>query len=115
MITIYGIKTCDTVRKALKWADENGLNSQFNDFRKDPVSNELIRKWDNAVGRDVLVNKKGTTYRKLSDEEKRLLEGEGAFDLLAQQPTLMKRPVFESGDKIVVGFKEEQQQAVLEF
>ncbi len=115
MITIYGIKTCDTVRKALKWAESEGLEHEFHDFRKDPVSPGLVEKWDRAVGRDILVNKKGTTYRKLSDAEKEQLTKSGAFKLMADQPTIMKRPVFQQGDKVVVGFKDEQKSTVLEF
>lgn len=115
MITIYGIKTCDTVRKALKWAQSEGLEHEFHDFRKDPVSPDMIESWDRAVGRDILVNKKGTTYRKLSDAEKEQLTRNDAFQLLADQPTIMKRPVFQLGDQVVVGFKDEQKVAVLGF
>ncbi|WP_169568885.1 Spx/MgsR family RNA polymerase-binding regulatory protein [Sneathiella limimaris] len=115
MITIYGIKTCDTVRKALKWAEAEGLDFQFHDFRKDPVSEDQIKKWDQAVGRDVLINKKGATYRKLSEEDKAALEGDAPYKLLRDQPTIMKRPVFEQGEDVVVGFKAPEQEAVLAF
>lgn len=112
MFTIYGIKSCDTVRKAVKWAEAQNIEFTFHDFRKDPVSIELIKEWDAAVGRDVLVNKKGTTYRNLSDAEKEILQGPTPFELLRSQPTIMKRPVFHSKDTVVVGFKPEQQDAI---
>ena len=110
VLTIYGIKTCDTVRKAVKWAEAQNIEFLFHDFRKSPVSIELIKEWDDAVGREVLVNKKGTTYRKLSDAQKDALQGTSPFDLLQSQPTIMKRPVFHQGDTVVVGFAQEQKE-----
>ncbi|MCG8493918.1 MAG: arsenate reductase [Sneathiellales bacterium] len=114
MITIYGIKNCDTVRKALKWAEEQGIESRFHDFRKDPVDAEMVQSWMEAVGKDILINKRGTTYRKLDEAGKQTLEGEGAYALLAEQPTLMKRPVFDLGEAYIVGFKDAEKKAVLD-
>lgn len=113
MIKIYGIKNCDTVRKALKWADEQGLEFQFYDFKKVEISSENVEQWMEAAGKDILINKRGTTYRKLSDGEKEFLESDKAVELLVQQPTLMKRPVFDIGGKIIVGFKESEKEDVL--
>ena len=104
MITIYGIKNCDTVKKALKWADEQGLEYQFFDFRKSPLSEDTVTKWLEAVGHSVLVNKRGTTYRKLEEQDKGLLEGIDAIPLLTANPTLMKRPIFDLGGDYLVGF-----------
>ncbi len=112
MITIYGIRNCDTVKKALKWSEEEGIEHQFHDFRKTPLAPETISHWLGKIGRDVLINKRGTTYRKLDDEGKEQLEGEDAAALLAEQPTLMKRPIFDLGDRYVVGFKEPEKEAV---
>lgn len=114
MITIYGIKNCDTVRKALKWAEEQGIESRFHDFRKEPVSTDRVQDWMNAVGQDILINKRGTTYRKLDDAGKETLEGDGACSLLAEQPTLMKRPVFDLDGSYVVGFKDAEKKAILD-
>jgi len=113
MIAIYGIRNCDTVRKALKWAEEQGIEFSFHDFRKNPVSEEVVERWNNAVGRDKLVNKRGTTYRKLNDDQKVALEGAAPYNFLANEPTLMKRPVFEVGDAVLVGFTETEKSALL--
>ena len=113
MIKVYGIKNCDTVRKALKWLEENNVNFEFQDFRKDPVEVGEIQRWDEAVGRDKLVNKRGTTYRKLTDSEKSVLEGDAPYGMLSENPTLMKRPVFDDGAGVMVGFTETEKQALL--
>jgi len=114
VITIYGIKNCDTVRKALKWVEEQGIESQFHDFRKDPVGADQVKSWMDAVGPEVLINKRGATYRKLEDAEKERLEGEGVCALLSEQPTLMKRPVFDLDGSYVVGFKDAEKKAILD-
>ena len=114
MLKVYGIKNCDTVRKALKWLDENHINHEFQDFRKDPVSEENVKAWDEAVGRAKLVNKRGTTYRKLEGAEKEILEGETPYLALRENPTLMKRPIFDDGARILVGFTDAEKQALLE-
>lgn len=113
MITIYGIKNCDTVKKALKWAADNNLEFQFHDFRKSPLSDDTVARWLAATGAETLINKRGTTYRKLDDAKKETLEGENAVPLLVELPTLMKRPIFEVGGEYIVGFKEPQKEAVL--
>ncbi|WP_219821695.1 Spx/MgsR family RNA polymerase-binding regulatory protein [Sneathiella aquimaris] len=114
LITIYGIRNCDTIKKSLKWADEQGLEHHFHDYRKEPVSEEHLLKWLAEIDRDVLINKRGTTYRKLTDAQKETLEGDGAVSLLQEQPTIMKRPLFDLGNGVfVVGFKDEQKDAVL--
>ncbi len=113
MITIFGIRNCDTVKKALKWSEEQGFSHQFHDFRKSPLSVGTVADWLAAVGPDILINRRGTTYRKLDDDNKRILEGNGAAALLAEQPTLMKRPIFETDGNYVVGFKEAEKEAVL--
>ncbi len=114
MLKVYGIKNCDTVRKALKWLDENNLKYEFQDFRKDPVSVDEIQKWDAAVGREKLVNKRGTTFRKLEEAEKAQLEGEAPFGMLSENPTLMKRPVFDDGTTVVVGFTDAEKKSLLQ-
>lgn len=114
MITIYGIKNCDTVRAALKWATEKKIQHQFHDFRKSPLPESTICEWLDAVGHTVLVNKRGTTYRKLDGADKALLEGTDAVPLLTENPTLMKRPIFKIDDTYVVGFSEKEKSKLLE-
>ncbi|MBE7637647.1 Spx/MgsR family RNA polymerase-binding regulatory protein [Sneathiella sp. P13V-1] len=114
MLKVYGIKNCDTVRKSLKWLEENNLSFEFQDFRKDPVASEDIQRWEKVIGRAKLINKRGTTYRKLTENEKSVLEGDTPFQMLSDNPTLMKRPVFDDGTSIMVGFTEIEKQALLE-
>ena len=113
MLKVYGIKNCDTVRKALKWLKENEIPYEFQDFRVDPVSAEEVKNWEAAVGRDKLINKRGTTYRKLEDVEKAALEEDTPFQMLADNPTLMKRPVFVKSTETLVGFTEKEKEILL--
>jgi len=113
MITIYGIKNCDTVRKALKWAEEQGIAHEFHDFRKNPVSENRVKRWDEAVGRNKLVNKRGTTYRKLDEDSRAALEAVEPYTMLRDEPTLMKRPIFELSDTVIVGFTASEQSEIL--
>ena len=113
MLKVYGIKNGDTVRKALKWLKENDISHEFQDFRADPVSADQVQSWEDAVGRDKLINKRGTTYRKLDEAEKTVLEGEAPYQMLADNPTLMKRPVFVGSSATMVGFTEKEKEALL--
>lgn len=112
MTKVNGLKSCDTCKKALKWMAAEGLEHSFRDVRADPVTLAEVTLWGNAVGWDKLVNKASTTWRGLSEAEKAFALGEGAAKLLVANPTLIKRPVFEVGDTILVGFKAEQQAAL---
>ena len=113
MITLYGIKTCDTCRKAMKALDAAGRAYDFVDLRADADMTALAPKWLAAVGTDTLVNRKSTTWRSLSDADKAKAESDaGAADLLAAHPTLVKRPVIESGGHVLVGWTAEVQKAV---
>jgi arsenate reductase len=103
MLTVYGIKQCDTVRKARKWLDQKGFEHRFHDFRIDGLSAELLRGWLNSDFSDKLVNRRSTTWRQLS-EEQRQSEGESLLELLLEFPTLIKRPVFVTDQIFAVGF-----------
>lgn len=113
MITIYGIRNCDTVRKALKWAEEQKIDFIFHDFRKTPVTEAVVERWNTAVGREKLVNKRGTTYRKLDETQKEFLGGNRPYEMLISEPTLMKRPIFDFGETAVVGFTEAEKSEIL--
>lgn len=113
MIRVNGLKSCDTCKKALKWLAAEGLEHSFRDVRADAVTPSEVKRWGKAVGWDLLVNKSSTTWRGLSDAEKGAAAGPGAAQLLVDNPTLIKRPVFELGETVLVGFKAEQQ-AVLQ-
>ena len=104
MLNVYGLKNCDTCRKAIKWLTDAGIAHEFCDLRAQPVSQEEVARWMAAVGPDVLVNRRGTTWRKLSDDEKAVSDVDGLIDLMMTYPAIIKRPVFDFGDTCVVGF-----------
>ena len=109
MIHLYGIPNCDTVKKARKWLDDQGIDHVFHDFKKDGVTPEQLKDWINQAGLDVVLNKRGTTWRKLPDEIKQDVDTDRAIELLAEQPSMIKRPVLISEDGSVhIGFKAEQ-------
>ena len=106
MIKIYGLKNCDTCRKALKWLKKEGLTHEFKDIRADGFSDEQLQSWIEHAGWETLLNRRGSTWRKLPDTNKEGVDGPKAKALMRDQPTLIKRPVFETPSGTVVGFKE---------
>jgi len=105
-IFLYGIHNCDTVKKARKWLDVHNLDHHFIDFRKDGTDKLKIKRWIDAVGVETLLNKRGTTWRKLSPEQQHLDSEQALVSLLSEHPTLIKRPVLEVGRKVLVGYSE---------
>ena len=103
VLTVYGIKQCDTVRKALKWLDQQGIEHRFHDFRADGLSAQLLQTWLDSGFSDKLVNRRSTTWRQLSETQRRS-EGENLLNLLLQYPTLIKRPVFVKQQIFAIGF-----------
>jgi len=103
MLTVYGIKQCDTCRKALKWLEGQGIEHRFHDFRADGLQADLLQSWLGSPFTDKLVNRRSTTWRQLTDKQRQL--GDGALlELLLQFPTLIKRPVFVTDKIVAVGF-----------
>lgn len=107
---LYGIKSCDTVRKARKWLDTAGVHYDYVDLREDPVSQQTLRSWLKVVGNEDLVNRRSTTWKGLSDAERDLASGAQAAALLAMHPTLIKRPLLEHDGKTLVGFDDARYQ-----
>ena len=109
-IHIYGIPNCDTVKKARKWLDAEGLDYAFHDYKKEGVEPEELARWADTVGWEVLLNRRGTTYRKLADDEKADMDREKALRLMAEHPSLIKRPVAmkEDAQSVLVGFAESE-------
>lgn len=106
MITVYGIANCDTVKKARAWLEGQGVAYQFHDFKKLGVSADQLQAWAGALGWDKLLNRQGTTWRKLSPSEQASAVDLGsAVTLMVQHPSLIKRPVVQWPDQISVGFK----------
>jgi len=103
MLTVYGIKQCDTCRKALKWLANEGTEHRFHDFRVDGLKASQVQEWMGSPFSDKLVNRRSTTWRQLTDEQ-RQFEGPELLNLLMEHPTLIKRPVFVTNDIVAVGF-----------
>lgn len=104
-ITIYGIKSCDTMRKAMKWLQAHDVVYQFHDYKTQGIDTATLKKWAQSVGWEKLLNKAGTTFRKLPDSEKENIDEERALALMVSYPSLIKRPVLDREGKIIVGFK----------
>ena len=107
-VTIYGIKNCDTMKKARAWLDKRGVDYAFHDYKAVGIDRERLERWSKKVGWEVLLNRAGTTFRKLPDKEKEGLTEKKAVALMLTQPSMIKRPVLElGGGRLMVGFKPE--------
>ena len=103
-ITLYGIKNCDSVKKAKKWFEAEQIDYTFHDFRSDGIDSGWLAAAEKKVGWEVLLNKRGTTFRQLDDETKQSLNQTSALNLMLEQPTLIKRPVVQNDEDFTVGF-----------
>ena len=106
-ITIYGIKNCDTMKKARVWLDSHGVAYSFHDYKAEGIDKARLQRWAKEVGWETLLNRAGTTFRKLDDAAKEGLNESKAIALMLEQPSMIKRPVLDLGSKLVVGFKPE--------
>ena len=104
-ITIYGIKNCDTMKKARTWLDKAGIEYAFHDYKAEGIDKASLEAWSAKVGWDTLLNKSGTTFRKLSDSDKATVNERKAIALMMDQPSMIKRPVLDIDGKLLVGFK----------
>ena len=111
-ITIYGIKNCDTMKKARAWLDSHGVPYAFHDYKSAGIERGRLEQWCETVGWEVLLNRAGTTFRKLSEKEKAGITEKKAIALMLGQPSMIKRPVLDVGGKLLVGFKPEQYEQV---
>jgi len=110
-ITIYGIKNCDTMKKARAWLDTHGVDYAFHDYKTAGIERERLERWARQVGWETLLNRAGTTFRKLPDKDKQAIDAGKAIKLMLAQPSLIKRPVLDLGrDRLLVGFKPEAYQ-----
>jgi arsenate reductase len=109
-LKLYGLKNCDTCKKAVKWLQAEGIDHEFLDLRKSPPSPEQLSNWLKEVGSEKLINRRGTTWRKLGDEQQALADGESALALISEHDALMKRPIWETGDRVMVGFSKAEQE-----
>lgn len=105
LLTVYGIKNCNTVKSALSWLRTNGIDYQFHDFKSKGISQEKLKDWCAQKGWESLVNTRGTTWRQLTPEEREINNTTAAVRLMKEKISIIRRPVIESGDKIVtIGF-----------
>lgn len=104
MITIHGIKNCATMKKAFDWCDTRGIAYEFHDYKKQGVDRERLVQWCRHVGWKTLVNTRGTTWRKLSPEQQAISTQSQAVALMLEYPSLIKRPVVETGTQLLIGF-----------
>ena len=106
--TMFGIKNCDTVAKARKWLEGEGVAYEFHDYKTQGVTADRLRAWAGEVGWEVLLNKAGTTFRKLPDADRTDIDEARAIALMVAQPSMIKRPVVEGAGSLLVGFKPER-------
>jgi arsenate reductase (glutaredoxin) len=109
-VTIYGIKNCDTMKKARTWLDDNGVAYRFHDYKAEGVTRAQLEGWAKEVGWEILLNRAGTTFRALPEADKMDLNQKKAIALMAAQPSMIKRPVLETKSGLLVGFKSEAYQ-----
>jgi arsenate reductase len=105
MTTIYGIKNCDTMKKARTWLDSHRIAYDFHDYKTEGIDKKRLEGWVKQLGWETLLNRAGTTFRKLPDAQKEGLTSAKAVALMLEQPSMIKRPVLDLGGKLVVGFK----------
>ena len=104
MITLYGIKTCDTCRKALKWLDAEGIAHRYHDLRADGLTAAKVSAWVKACGWESILNRRSTTWRDLPEAVRSGLDAKSATALMVEHPTLVKRPVIDTGKEVLIGF-----------
>lgn len=105
---IYGIKNCDTMRKAVTWLESHGVPHEFHDYKISGIDRFKLQSWMKMVGWETLLNRAGTTFRKLPDSQKAELTAARALELMLEHPTMIKRPVIEQGKTLLVGFSPER-------
>ena len=111
-IIIYGIKNCDTMKKARAWLDKHRVDYAFHDYKVDGIEREKLERWASKAGWETLLNRAGTTFRKLPDKAKDALTEKNAIALMVKQPSMIKRPVIELGaGKLLIGFAPESYKA----
>lgn len=109
---IYGIKNCDTMKKAIKWLTNENHGFRFHDYRKDGIDQAMVSDFINALGLDAVLNKRGTTYRNLSDEQKAAITEQNAAEFLAAHEAMIKRPILIHNGEYAIGFSAAQYQAL---
>lgn len=112
MITLYGIKNCDTVKKARKWLEAHGIEYRFHDLREDGLAEEQVRSWLRELGWEELVNKRSTSWKKLDPDLRERMDDNSALAAILEQPTLVKRPLLDIGHERHCGFSAARYQTI---
>ena len=112
-LTLYGIPNCDTVKKARVWLDQNGVAHAFHDYKKQGIDQARLDAWVDELGWETVLNRSGTTFRALPDADKADLDAAKAVRLMLAQPSMIKRPILDLGDRRIAGFKPEIYAAAL--
>lgn len=112
-LTLYGIRNCDTVKKARVWLDQHGVAFVFHDYRKAGIDRPRLEAWVAEHGWETVLNRAGTTFRALPEADRSGLDAGKAVDLMLAQPSMIKRPVLDLGDRTLVGFKPDRYAAIL--
>lgn len=109
MVVLYGIKNCDSIKKARQWLEQNAIEYRFHDYRSDGLEGPLLQRFIDGLGWEALLNKSSTSWRQLTDEQKTGLDSEKARALMLETPTLIKRPLLDTGSELILGFKDYEQ------
>ncbi len=112
MIEMWGLKNCDTCRKAMKWLDGEGIDHRFRDVRADGLDAKTLDRWIDAAGWETLLNRRGTTWRGLPEPDRADVDATRAAALMLAHPALIKRPVFDTGTMVLVGFSDAERKAL---
>jgi arsenate reductase (glutaredoxin) len=107
-ITLYGIKNCDTMKKARTWLDDHGIDYAFHDYKAKGIDQDSLQDWCSKVGWEIVLNRAGTTFKKLPEDQRADLTEDKAIALMLAQPSMIKRPVLDKDGQLQVGFKPEQ-------
>ncbi len=113
MIKIYGIPNCDTMKKAMKWLDKNKLIYEFHDYKKWGVPEKELKQWTKIAGWEIILNKRSTTWKNLSDKIKKNLNEHSSIRIMMENPSAIKRPVLVNGTSLIIGFKEDEYKSLL--
>ncbi|WP_104662545.1 ArsC family reductase [Ensifer adhaerens] len=112
-VTIYGIKNCDTMKKARTWLDGRGIAYRFHDYKAEGIDRAHLERWCKEAGWETVLNRAGTTFRKLDEADRQDLDEQKAIALMLAQPSMIKRPVLEAGGNLLIGFKPDLYEAAL--
>ena len=112
-IVLYGIKNCDTIKKARKWLEAHNVDYRFHDYRVDGIEKSQLMGWAKKSGWELLLNRRGTTWRNLPEQQRENIDESSAIELMVEHPAIIKRPVLTRADKILVGFDVDKYEKVV--